>query len=405
MEDDKTLRDLNDRVYQVNPKFDKGNRKRYVEKSTNDLNKNEKNTLVAGDKHFQVISTENGHWGFQGMAVAPIINGKPDYNQVTVVAAGTDPNDKLDVLEAVDGATNIGSLQEPVAEKFVDKMMRQHPDWKITQLTGYSQSAYMLKVGAKYQIPTVTFNGWFQYGTLTSEEKKFMKNNPNFFTNYRKKEDAVTWWNDFNSSSFNSDDFGTVVWLAGKSHHLADWQFDKTGMIILPDNPETQSAIKAQKERLLQVQLAKRMSRLTVIKRQLTASGGGLSTNEKLYLDSEAARIIVQKLASDFKLATEKLIAIYQKAITEAQELWQNTLYESRSMGPLLTEWEVRETLQMVGFTEQTVITNPCYTYQEKLTKIMTVASDFDRLTNEIIAKISEIVQRDRDLAYQLKGI
>ena len=403
MTTDRSLRDLNSQVYNVDRKYD--TTKIIVDKKDSRLERNELNEITAGGVDYKVISTENGRWGFQGMAVAPIINGKPDYNQVTVVAAGTDPNDKLDVLEALDGATNIGSLQEPVAEKFVEKITSEHPDWKITQLTGYSQSAYMLKVGAKYQIPTVTFNGWFQYGTLTSEEKNFMKNNPNFFTNYRKKEDAVTWWNDFNSSSFNSDDFGTVVWLAGKSHHLADWQFDKTGMIILPDNPETQSAIKAQKERLLQVKLAKRMSRLTVIKRQLTASGGGLSTNEKLYLDSEAARIIVQKLSSDFKIATEKLIAIYQKAIIEAQELWQNTLYESRSMGPLLPEWEVRETLQMVGFTEQTIITNPCHIYQDKLTKIMTVASDFDRLTTEITAKISEIVQRDSELAYQLKGI
>ncbi|SCA92043.1 conserved hypothetical protein [Pseudolactococcus piscium] len=403
MNTDRSLRDLNSQVYNVDRKYD--TTKIIVDKKDSRLERNELNEITAGGVDYKVISTENGRWGFQGMAVAPIINGKPDYNQVIVVAAGTDPNDKLDVLEALDGATNIGSLQEPVAEKFVEKITSEHPDWKITQLTGYSQSAYMLKVGAKYQIPTVTFNGWFQYGTLTSEEKNFMKNNPNFFTNYRKKEDAVTWWNDFNSSSFNSDDFGTVVWLAGKSHHLADWQFDKTGMIILPDNPETQSAIKAQKERLLQVKLAKRMSRLTVIKRQLTASGGGLSTNEKLYLDSEAARIIVQKLSSDFKLATEKLIAIYQKAIIEAQELWQNTLYESRSMGPLLPEWEVRETLQMVGFTEQTIITNPCHIYQDKLTKIMTVASDFDRLTTEITAKISEIVQRDSELAYQLKGI
>ena len=74
-------------------------------------------------------------------------------------------------------------------------------------------------------------------------------------------------------------------------------------------------------------------------------------------------------------------------------------------MGPLLPEWEVRQTLQMVGFTEQTIITNPCHIYQDKLTKIMTVASDFDRLTTEITAKISEIVQRDSELAYQLKGI
>ena len=30
------------------------------------------------------------------MAVAPIIDGKVDYNSVTVIAAGTDPNNKTD---------------------------------------------------------------------------------------------------------------------------------------------------------------------------------------------------------------------------------------------------------------------------------------------------------------------
>lgn len=169
MNTDRSLRDLNSQVYNVDRKYD--TTKIIVDKKDSRLERNELNEITAGGVDYKVISTENGRWGFQGMAVAPIINGKPDYNQVTVVAAGTDPNDKLDVLEALDGATNIGSLQEPVAEKFVEKITSEHPDWKITQLTGYSQSAYMLKVGAKYQIPTVTFNGWFQYGTLTSEEK------------------------------------------------------------------------------------------------------------------------------------------------------------------------------------------------------------------------------------------
>lgn len=134
------------------------------------------------------------------MAVAPIVNGHPDYNQVIVAAAGTDPSQMDDIKGAVYGSGRISSsTQEPVAEKFVNKLMTNHPDWKISQLTGYSQSAYMLKVGAKYQISTVVFNGWFQYGALTSSEKEFMANNPDLFVNYRHTNDSVTVFNDFNN--------------------------------------------------------------------------------------------------------------------------------------------------------------------------------------------------------------
>ena len=30
--------------------------------------------------------------GFDGLAVAPIVNGEPDYKNVAVIAAGTDPD-------------------------------------------------------------------------------------------------------------------------------------------------------------------------------------------------------------------------------------------------------------------------------------------------------------------------
>ncbi|MGX7048698.1 hypothetical protein [Pseudolactococcus piscium] len=204
----------------------------------------------------------------------------------------------------------------------------------------------------------------------------------------------------------NPKHIGTLINVASKkakdlvAQHMWGGYVLKKG--VLQVRPETLAAFEKAKNKLM---LANMLEELDSISVNLKRSGGGLSTNEKIYLDSEAARIVVQKISSDYKIATDKLISIYQKAIIEAQELWQNTLYESRSMGPLLTEWEVRDTLQMTGFTEQTIITNPCDTYQDKLNKIMTVASDFDRLTNEITAKISEIVQRDRDLAHQLKGI
>lgn len=54
----------------------------------------------------------------------------------------------------------------------------------MTELSGYSQSAYMLKLGAQYHIPTTVFNGWLRYSTLNEDEKKFMAKHPEYFANF-----------------------------------------------------------------------------------------------------------------------------------------------------------------------------------------------------------------------------
>ena len=203
----------------------------------------------------------------------------------------------------------------------------------------------------------------------------------------------------------NSKHIGTLINIESeksgnpiKQHMWGGYVF-KGG--VLQVRSESLAAFEKAKNKLM---LTNMLEELVSIRVKLKKSGGGLSSNEKLYLDSEEARIVVQKISSDYKIATDKLINIYQKAITEAQELWQDTLSESRNMGHLLTEWEVRDTLQMTGFTEQTIVINPCHNYQNKITKIMAVAANFDMLTTEIGAKISEIIARDSELAQQLKG-
>ena len=90
---DQQLNVLNqgDYVYSVNPDY--ANR---VDNQTDTvvsvpdhmLQPNETNTLTVGDQQFQVIATESDpETGFDGMAVAPIVNGKPDYSSVAVIVA------------------------------------------------------------------------------------------------------------------------------------------------------------------------------------------------------------------------------------------------------------------------------------------------------------------------------
>lgn len=109
--------------------------------------------------------------GYQGMAVAPIIKGKVDYNSVAVISAATDSSNYKDLIGAVSSAQpHQSSTQLKSADKFL-KDVQSHDKWTVTQLSGYSQSAYMLKLGAKYHIPTTVFNGWFRYSTLNEDEK------------------------------------------------------------------------------------------------------------------------------------------------------------------------------------------------------------------------------------------
>lgn len=45
-----------------------------------------------------------------------------------------------------------------------------------------------------------------------------MAKHPEYFVNFRHKEDNVTWWNDFNK--LDDKDYGTVKWVNGKSHKI-----------------------------------------------------------------------------------------------------------------------------------------------------------------------------------------
>ena len=94
---DKQLNELNQgpNVYSVNTEFAqrKENRTNIVTaKSDNELKKGETNTITTSDgQEFRVVATKSDiETGFDGLAVAPIVNGKPDYKSIVVIAAGTD---------------------------------------------------------------------------------------------------------------------------------------------------------------------------------------------------------------------------------------------------------------------------------------------------------------------------
>ena len=93
---DKQLNNLNrdNGVYSVNSEFARRKYKKLVvNKPDSELASYETNTITTSDgQEFRVIATKSDiETGFDGLAVAPVVNGEPDYKNVAVIAAGTDP--------------------------------------------------------------------------------------------------------------------------------------------------------------------------------------------------------------------------------------------------------------------------------------------------------------------------
>ena len=247
MATEEELVDLNGQVYRVDHNYKKEG------KSTKDINKGQ--VLEAGGQDFKVLSTSNDEQlgsaiyreplpnggyrdvpyttndslGFSGMAVAPINKGVVDYGNVTVVAAATNPASPVDLQGAAQSIFG-NSTQYDVAERYLLSLMKANPDWQINQLSGYSQSAYMLKIGAKYHIPTTVFHGWFNYNTLTKAERTYMDANMAQYINYRAHEEEVG--GKFVISHDAQNTAGSVYYIGGvTSHLLGSFKFDKNGNI------------------------------------------------------------------------------------------------------------------------------------------------------------------------------
>ena len=87
-------------VYSVDPKLARNKGHDVItDKPSEMLQGGESNRITIGNQDFRVVSVKNDPaTGFQGMAVAPIVNGQVDTNSVAVVAAGTTPTDLNDLI-------------------------------------------------------------------------------------------------------------------------------------------------------------------------------------------------------------------------------------------------------------------------------------------------------------------
>ncbi|MBF0778254.1 hypothetical protein [Streptococcus cuniculi] len=400
-------------VYSVNKNYVKRYHDRVnppqlvVAKDTQDLLPNETNTIsLKSGQQFKVVKTcSDPRTGFDGMAVAPIVDGEPDYSSVAVVAAATDIM-TIDAVTAVfsdiDPNRNNGyylSPQYQVADAFVQEVLDDERVKQVTQLSGYSQSAYVLKVGDKYGIPTTTFNAWFHYGSLSDEEKEFIKSHPGLFIDYRKKMDSVVWTNDGNNPKLGGYDesLGTIYWTAGTSHDIEDWKFDKkTGRVV---DAKTGKPIMSGPATVF-AQSARQMEQFNSLKSKWQKTGGGLSSEETIFLDAGQGAILGSSMAEAAKLGLDDMTSLKKQADSEAEALWSRVDF---SMYSHLSPWEVQDIFASHGVTYETIVSNFHEYTQTKVEAMENLSTTFDTLKTKLDSAIEEKLALDNQLAGEFK--
>lgn len=370
-----------------------------------------KDIIEVNGQEWQVLKTKDNKWtGFQAMAVAPVTDGTHPSN-VVIAYAGTNPFQFGDLYSDVANVVlSNGGGQMWEAKRFADQVAGEYSDASIS-VTGHSLGGYLaLAQGAEHHWQTVTFNGPDPYENLSGQAKKWVKENAQFLTNFVNYKDIVTYGGgSLTQSAGNLKTTGKRVWIDNGLlvHSIDKWKFDDKGNVIdgngksysIPSPTELDASMTT-----LQNSFKAQMKELGSLKKRLSASGGGLSSGEKIYLDSAQALAIVSTAGAEFNLAMVNVMRVYHDGIREAEELWQKTLSDAMATGNQLERWEVYEALESVGCTEYNIVGVPTQQYQMKIDKIREMSEQFKSLENQIKAKISEIVALDSELAQQLRG-
>ena len=411
---DKQLNNLNrdNGVYSVNSEFARRKYKKLVvNKPDSELASYETNTITTSDgQEFRVIATKSDiETGFDGLAVAPIVNGEPDYKNVAVIAAGTDPDSPVnkqgpftrDVYSAIIARQTYLSPQYKAADQFVKEIM-DDPRYEVSQLSGYSQGSYMLKVGAKYHIPTTTFNAWFKYGALTLEEKEFIENNPAMFIDYRRKHDDVVRWNDSNHPERYTSPIditnsmpSTIHWLDGTSHKIGDWEFDPvTGQVIdaKGGKPLISGVYRAYANSL------RGMAHYKDLKSKW--SSGGISSSEEIYLDAAQGSILSSSMAAAARTGADEVSALAKIANQELQEIWSKIDFTSYTA---LAPYEVEALFASQGITQAQFIDTFQAETDQIVAKMNASAQAFEQLDKQLQEVIEKTVATDTQFAKEFR--
>lgn len=313
-----------------------------------------------------------------------------------MIAAGTDPGSptKIDISTALVERDTSLSPQYFVADRFVKEIM-DDPRYEVSHLSGYSQGSYMLKVGAKYHIPTTTFNAWFYYLSLSNEEKAFIDKNPAMFIDYRRKSDNVVVINDFNHPEWFNKSFlkmpDTIYWLDGTSHNIDDWEFDPvTGQVVdgKGGKPLISGVYRAYANSL------REMAHYKDLKSKW--SSGGISSSEEIYLDAAQGSILSSSMATAARTGADEVSALVKIANQELQEIWSKIDFTSYTA---LAPYEIEALFASQGITKAQFIDTFQAETDQIVAKMNASAQAFEQLDKQFQEVIEKTVATDTQFA------
>ncbi|MFC3932548.1 hypothetical protein ACVR0S_03505 [Streptococcus dentapri] len=335
--------------------------------------------------------------GFQGMAVAPVDeNGNVDTSSVAIIAAGTESGNITDMHGAAEETTQGLSPQYEAAEDFYDEVTSE--GYTVSQVSGYSQSAYMLKVGANHGVPATVFNGWFSYDSLTDAEKEYMYDHPEDYVNYRRKNDEVTKYNDaFHGAA--EEEHGTVVWVDGSSHDIADWKFGKNGEVVDKNgNPVSVATLTKAYDQGLQ-----KWKSTTLNPLKESFKSGGYSDHEMIYMDYAQATAVAEVLSAVAQTGHEIIVGHRDQAVKDAEELY-NSLKKRPWSVDKLSDDEIAAIYAEYGLDYEGIVGNIKEHFDAKVKTSQTVTEKFTKLSSTIKTQLQTMEEADSGLAKDIAG-
>lgn len=176
------------------------------------------------DPKFRVVSdpVSDPVTGFQAVAVAPMVNGQPDYSQVHFTYAGTNPahsaDIRTDVQEILGGrAASATQAEQALAytKRVIRDLLKTHPEAGFDTV-GHSLGGYLaMYVAGELHLSATAFNGPDAWAALSPQAREWLLaqiaagRKP--FTNYVNEWDLV--------GNFRGNESGAAVYVTGERGH------------------------------------------------------------------------------------------------------------------------------------------------------------------------------------------
>lgn len=395
----------------------------YLVDQVYEIDKNKNSTpWKAGDElrkdsqSFRVLSAkDNTANGMQAMAVAPIdkATGKVDYSQVVIAYAGTNFADFLDLqtdLQSVGIGDNqvladirtktFRKSQFQTALEFAKdveaEIKKINPNAKITTAGHSLGESLAMYVALKQGYSNIGFNGPDIQYLISEEEVSYMKQHPEQFRNYRHKYDVIgnITGNETKTAIYpkiypkERNLFDTIQY-----HYLTEWLFNEKGQLVdlegkIISNPVVASF----------AETTAKMYRYQKLKNRL--SSGGLSSNERIFLDSLQGMMLGDGMENVAKVGAEEIKTIRDEAVSKAQNLWEQIDFSNFQY---LSHDEVVTAFAAAGVTYDSVVGAVEREFDQANQKSGALALDFSTLNQQIHQMIDKKISSDQELAGDFK--